>query len=191
MGVHVHVGGRSALELQGFAHYLPLQGVTRVSLYTTSRVPSWVQTFQADYTFTVHRRRLFKTLPSAAHVSKPFGAWDWPVPYATVELALLELLADVRQAEDFDFVDKFFEGATVLRPALIQELLLSCSHVLAKRLFLWFATRHRHPWFKKLDPKGVDLGRGKRVVVKGGALDRKYQITVPRTMVHGHEQPVY
>jgi Transcriptional regulator, AbiEi antitoxin, Type IV TA system/Transcriptional regulator, AbiEi antitoxin N-terminal domain len=191
IGVRVHVGGRSALELQGLAHYLPLQGITQVSLYTTSRVPSWVQNFSGEYTFTVHRRRLFKTLPSAALVSKSFGAWDWPVPYATVELALFELLADVRQASDFDFADKFFESATVLRPALIRELLLSCSHVLAKRLFLWFAARHKHAWFNKLDTKGVDLGRGKRLVIKGGALDTTYQITIPRAMTHGHEQPVY
>jgi hypothetical protein len=191
MGVPVHVGGRSSLELQGLAHYLPLQGVTRVALYSDSRVPAWVQKFPGDFKFTVHRRRLFKTLPSAAVVSKPFGAWDWPVPYATTELALLELLADVRQAADFDFADKFFEGATVLRPALIRELLLSCSHVLAKRLFLWFAERHDYAWSKKLDTKGVDLGRGKRLVIKGGALDTRYQITIPRAMAHGREQSVF
>ena len=191
IGVRVHVGGRSALELQGLAHYLPLQGVTRVSLYTTSRVPAWVQAFSAEYRFTVHRRRLFKTLPSVAVVPKPFGAWDWPVPYATVELALLELLADVRQAADFDFADKFFEATTMLRPALVRELLLACSHVLAKRLFLWFAARHRHAWFSKLDTKKVDLGRGKRLVVKGGALDARYQITVPRGMTHGSEQSIF
>jgi hypothetical protein len=126
-----------------------------------------------------------------AVVPKPFGAWDWPVPYATVELALLELLADVRQAADFDFADKFFEATTMLRPALVRELLLACSHVLAKRLFLWFAARHRHAWFSKLDTKRVDLGRGKRLVVKGGALDARYQITVPRGMTHGSEQSIF
>ncbi len=191
MGVRIHGGGRSALELQGLAHYLPLQGVTRVSLYTTSRVPAWVQAFPGDYTFTVHRRRLFKALPSAALISKPFGAWDWPVPYATVELALFELLVDVRRADDFEFADKFFEATTVLRPALVRELLLACSHVLAKRLFLWFAARHRHAWFGKLATKGVDLGHGKRLVIKGGAFDARYQITVPRTMTHEAEQPVF
>lgn len=191
IGVRVHIGARSALELQGLAHYLPLQGVTRVSLYTTARVPAWVQDFSAEYRFTVYRRKLFTTLPSVALVSKPFGAWDWPVPYATVELALFEVLADVRQASDFDVADKFFESATVLRPALLRALLLSCSHVLAKRLFLWFAVRHAHAWFKTLETKGVDLGRGNRVVLKGGALDTTYQITVPRAMTHGHEQSVY
>lgn len=191
MGVRVHVGGRTALELQGLAHYLPLQGITRVILYTGLRVPAWVQTFPAEYTFMIHRHRLFRTFPSAAIISKPFGAWDWPVPYATVELALFELLADVRQAADFDFADKFFEGATVLRPVLVRELLLVCSHVLAKRLFLWFAARHQHAWFSKLDTEGVDLGRGKRLVIKGGALDARYQITVPRAMTYGSEQSVF
>ena len=191
MGVRVHVGGRSALELQGLAHYLPLQGITRVSLYTTSRVPAWVQAFPGDYTFTVHRRRLFKASPSAAIRPKPFGAWDWPVPYATVELALFELLADVRQVADFEFADKFFESATALRPALVRELLLACSHVLAKRLFLWFAARHQQAWFRKLDTKGIDLGNGKRLVIRGGAFDAHYRITVPRTMTHGAEQSIF
>ena len=191
MGVPVHVGGRTALELQGLVHYIPFQGVTRVSLYGAFRVPTWVQTIPGPYKFSVDRRRLFTTLPGSAIVSQPFGAWDWPVPYATVELALLEFLVDVGTAADFDFADKFFEGAVALRPALIRELLLSCSHVLAKRLFLWFAARHQHAWFKKLETAGVDLGQGKRSVIKGGAFDARYRITVPREMAHDAEQPVF
>ena len=191
LGISVHVGGRSALELQGLAHYLPLQGVTRVSLYGAPRVPAWIHSCSGNYTFTVHRRTLFTSLPDAAITVKPFGAWDWPVPYATVELALFELLAGVHQAADFEFADKFFEAATVLRPALVRELLLGCSHVLAKRLFLWFAARHRHAWFTKLDLQGVHLGQGKRLVIKGGALDPHYHITVPRTMTHGSEHPIF
>lgn len=191
MGVPLHVGGRSALELQGLAHYLPLQGVKNISLYTTSLVPSWVHSYPADFTLKVHRHRLFKTLPPLAVHSKLFGSWDWPIPYATIELALIELLADVRQPTDFDFADKFFESVTVLRPAFIQDLLLACTHVLAKRLFLWFAARHHHQWFGKLDLTGVNLGRGKRVVVKGGALDTRYHITVPRMMAHGREESIF
>ncbi len=191
MGISLHVGGRSALELQGLAHYLPLQGVKKISLYTTSRVPSWVHTYPADFTLTVHRHRLFKTLPQGAVHSRPFGAWDWPIPYATIELALIEHLVNVRHPTDFDFADKFFEGTTVLRPRLIRDLLIACTHVLAKRLFLWFAARHHHQWFDKLDLTGVNLGRGNRVVVKGGALDTRFHITVPRAMAHGREESIF
>ncbi|MAE58757.1 MAG: hypothetical protein CME69_07750 [Halobacteriovorax sp.] len=36
------------------------------------------------------------------------------------------------------------------------------------------------PYFKKLNLERIDLGRGKRVVVEGGSLDKKYNITVDR-----------
>jgi hypothetical protein len=32
----------------------------------------------------------------------------------------------------------------------------------------------------KLDRSKVDFGKGKRVIVKAGILDKKYNITVPR-----------
>jgi hypothetical protein len=51
-------------------------------------------------------------------------------------------------------------------------LLLACSHIRTKRLFLRFADRHCHGWFRKLAVNQVDLGSGKRVVVKKGAFDR-------------------
>ncbi len=38
---------------------------------------------------------------------------------------------------------------------------------------------------------GIDLGRGKRLLVKGGAYDAAYQITVPREMAAGTKQPLY
>jgi len=49
-------------------------------------------------------------------------------------------------------------------------------------LFLWFAERHQHAWLNKLDRKGIDLGREKRMLVKGGKLDRKFNITFPESI---------
>jgi hypothetical protein len=34
-------------------------------------------------------------------------------------------------------------------------------------------------WLKRIDRAAVDLGKGKRMLVKGGKLERAYQITVP------------
>jgi hypothetical protein len=42
LGYEVHVGGRSALELQGFAHYLSMQGVKQIHLHGTDKLPGWV-----------------------------------------------------------------------------------------------------------------------------------------------------
>ncbi|MGY4414931.1 hypothetical protein ACVWW4_006667 [Bradyrhizobium sp. LB7.1] len=51
-----------------------------------------------------------------------------------------------------------------------------------KRLFFWFADRHNHSWLKQIDRGKVDLGTGKRMLVKGGRLDPKYLITVPKDL---------
>ena len=37
----------------------------------------------------------------------------------------------------------------------------------------------RHSWVKKLDLSKVDFGKGKRMLVRGGRFDSKYNITVP------------
>jgi hypothetical protein len=37
-----------------------------------------------------------------------------------------------------------------------------------------------HLWFKELNLDKINLGTGKRMIVKNGVLDTKYQITVPR-----------
>ena len=36
---------------------------------------------------------------------------------------------------------------------------------------------------KKLNLGNINLGKGKRVIVKGGHLDQKYQITVPKNFI--------
>ena len=48
-----------------------------------------------------------------------------------------------------------------------------------KRLFMYLAENCKHPWAGKVDLSKVDLGKGKRALVKGGRFDAKYQITVP------------
>lgn len=192
LGYSAHVGGRSALELQGFAHYLSMQGVQQIHLYGADKLPGWVSKLDAPYRLTLHKGQLFDVPVAEAVTTKPFGHWDWPLRYATPELALLELASEVKQGSDFEVLDKLFESATSLRPQLLMKLLKACHHVKAKRLFLWFAERHGFAWFKRLEVEAVSLGSGKRAIVKGGAFDKKYQITVPRQMarenVDGFEQ---
>ena len=191
MGYLVYVGGRSALELQGLAHYLPYGGLRRIDLYGSSCVPKWVVNYPAEFRFVVHTRRLFDELPRDTVKPKPFGSWDWPIAYAVPELAMLELLSDVRDAADFMVADKIFEAATNFRPEILHALLRACAQVKAKRLFLWFSDRHGHDWRQALKTDGINLGKGKRMLVKGGAFDPTYQITIPREMAVGSEQSIY
>jgi hypothetical protein len=191
MGFPVHVGGRSALELQGLAHYLPLGDTQRIDLYSTGKIPAWTLGFSDSFKFEIHHKQLFEELPKPGLTIRPFGAWDWPISFSTPELALLELLADVREAADFSAADKFFEGAVNLRPDLLGELLTNCIQVKAKRLFLWFSDRHGHAWRKALETEGFNLGRGKRMLIKGGVFDATYQITVPTQMAEENDNTLF
>ena len=71
------------------------------------------------------------------------------------------------------------ENLTTLRPKVIQELLESCQSVKVKRLFLVLAEHVNHPWVKRLNVEKIDLGKGKRVVGKGGYYNPKYQLSLP------------
>ncbi len=185
LGFAVHVGGRSALDHQGLAHYLPM-GTETIHLYSQGKLPGWLHAVEVNAEFETHHRTLFTgDAVTLGYNTLPFGAWDWPLNYSTRERALLEYLDDLPGGSSFDMADKYMEGATTLRPDLLMALLLACKRVKTKRLFLWLAERHGYPWFKQLDSSTLDLGSGKRVIYKGGVLNKKYNITVPREYANG------
>jgi len=101
---------------------------------------------------------------------------------STPERATLEMLDTLPNRESFHQVDMLFEGLPNLSPRRLQALLADCRSVKVKRLFFFFADRHKHAWAKKLDRNDFDLGKGKRMLVRGGKLDPTYQITVPEDL---------
>lgn len=113
---------------------------------------------------------------------QPWGQWDWPLTLSTPERAILETLDELPGHESFHQVDKLMEGLSTLSPRRLQKILHDCKNVKVKRLFFFFADRHRHAWLKRLNKDEIDFGKGKRMLVKGGRLDRSYEITVPEDM---------
>lgn len=181
LGIDLHVGGRSALDILGYSHYLAMGGTKKIALYSKTPLPAWIKSIK-EFVFEHHKIQYFDSLDDNAFTTKSFGHWDWQLHISSIELALIELLCNVRDEADFSVADKYFESATSLRPKLVNTLLKQCTQVKAKRLFMWFAKRHNHAWFQDIDINNLDLGSGKRVIVKGGALDKEYQITVPKEM---------
>ena len=71
----VIVGGRTALELQGYAHYLP-QEVKEVHLYGSEKLPSWLQRLSLGVTFVTHNdHRLFAKEP----IQQALTSLSWSV----------------------------------------------------------------------------------------------------------------
>jgi hypothetical protein len=194
------VGGRTALELQGYAHYLS-QEIKEVHLYGPKRPPTWLNDLRLRPRFVYHNdRKLFRkeavtgSLPGLdwkpdkqdavqeSLVVRPWGQWDWPLTLSSPERAFLELLDELPRHESFHQADVLMDGLANLSPRRLQKLLKDCRSVKVKRLFFFFADRHPHAWLKRLDKKAVTLGDGKRMLVKGGKLNKTYQITVPEEM---------
>jgi hypothetical protein len=44
---------------------------------------------------------------------------------------------------------------------------------------LFLRAHYRNPWTEKLDRSAVDLGKGKRLIARGGRYDAAFRITVP------------
>jgi hypothetical protein len=98
------------------------------------------------------------------------------------EKACFEMLAGVPETTGFDHADELFQGMTSLSPSRLEALLRGCCSVKVKRLFFWFAERQDYAWLRPLDSGDFDLGKGKRVIARGGRLNKKYQITVPASL---------
>jgi hypothetical protein len=186
MGGRLAVGGVSALEEQGFAHYLPLGGMRELRLYGFNAAPRWVNRLGLPETFSHHSLvRLFDTAIEdggfTVELKSPAGQ---AFHVSSPERAILEALADVPGPLSFDHVDELMQGLVNLSPRRLDALLRVTRSIKAKRLFFWLATRHAHAWLKKLDPSAYDLGHGKRSLARGGILDSTWQITVPKAL-HG------
>jgi Transcriptional regulator, AbiEi antitoxin, Type IV TA system/Transcriptional regulator, AbiEi antitoxin N-terminal domain len=195
------VGGRTALELQGFAHYLGTGEFREVHLYGNEPPPTWVAKLPLETKFVFHNARsLFKDSPTGQAaaavehngrslagglVRQTWGQWEWPLVMSSPERAILELLNEVPQRETFHQADMLMEGLRTLSPKRLQKLLVECRSVKVKRLFLWFAERRNYPWLKQLDRAEINLGTGKRMLQRGGKLDPKYNITVPENFDAG------
>lgn len=193
-------GGRTALEIYGYAHYLR-QEISAVYLYGPKPPPRWLHGLGGKVSF-IYRNdgKLFsrERVSTAPHSLQPepgsppsrpesiavhpWGQWNWPLMLSTPERAILEILDELPGHESFHQIDMLMEGLATLSPMRLQGLLTDCRSVKVKRLFFFFADRHQHAWLRRLDRKAIDVGQGKRVLVKGGRYDARHRITVPRDL---------
>jgi len=199
------VGGRTALELQGYAHFLS-QEQREVHLYGQEPLPGWMDKLPLEQRFIFHNStRLFANEPITRGLTSlswnvrthestsadpihgsfnilPWGQWDWPLTISTPERALFELLDELPSRESFYLVDKLVEGLASLSPRRLQKLLEDCRSIKVKRLFFFFADRHEPLWLKRIEREKVDLGKGDRMLVRGGKFDPVHRITVPEDL---------
>lgn len=178
LGCQIHAGGKTALELLGYGHFLSF-GDTTVYLFGEPSVnlPLWFKQYNKERSLQYFTTNLFEQVPCLGLTNYDCG--EFSIRISSPERAYMEVLYLVPYKQSYDEAYLLMEGLTTLRPHLVQQLLENCGSVKVKRLFMYMAEELGHPWVKYLNLDRVDFGKGKRLIVKGGSLDPKYQITVP------------
>lgn len=182
----IHVGGTTALGLQGYDHYLRLGSSAPVWVYGDA-IPSWLGKLPLNASIETRNMSLF-TDPSLGLTKDDIDAaktlpWDWKLKMSAPERAVMEVMDELPDHESFHNLDLVFESLTTLRPKTLSSLLHSCKKIKVKRLFFVFADRHDHAWRKRLNPEEFNLGTGDRALVKGGKIHPRYRIMVPEQFV--------
>ena len=178
-GFTTHPAGRTALSFLGKAHYLEL-ATKKVTVFGSrgEELPAWFQNH--DWGVKVDYYQSSFLPPDAGLVEVELKNFSIKVSGAI--RAVMECLYLAPEKQDLMECYELMEGLNNLRPVNVQTLLEKCQSVKVKRLFLYMAEKAGHNWFQSLDLKKIDLGHGKRSIVKNGFYDAKYQITVPKEL---------
>lgn len=178
----VHVGAKTALQLLGQGHFLPVQGIKKIDLFTTPKtnLPKWMVDLIIPESFIIHKTNLFQKNndQKLGLIEKNFDGVTTLL--SSPERAILEILYLIPDKQSFDEASLLMESLNQLRPQVIQKLLETCNSIKTKRLFLYLADKFQHTWLSELNLKNIMLGRGKRKIGSGGDYDPKYQISVPK-----------
>jgi len=184
LNLPVHVGGKTALQLLGRTHFIPVHGIKEIYLFMLPKIslPKWIN----EKVFPENIFKICKTSSFGGNINqRSFGVIEREfdgikILLASPERAILEVLYLVPTKQTFEEAFLLMEGLTNLRPDVVQKLLKNCNSIKVKRLFLYMAEKNNHPWISGLNLKKIDLGSGKRKIGDGGVFDTKYQLSVPK-----------
>lgn len=176
---NIHIGGRSALNLQGLAHYLELEQ-SKIDIFTNrgTNLPSWFVNNNWGLQFILYKTDFL--LGNYGLVS--YEENSITVMISSPVRALMECL--YLAPKKFDLLEAYqiMEGLTASHPDDVQILLSNCNSVKTVRLFLYLAHKADHQWIKYLDMNTIFTGKGKRSFVKNGVFIPEYNIVVPANL---------
>lgn len=179
LGLSVHPAGKTALSLQGKAHYLELS-TKKAQLFggKDENLPLWFK--KRDWGLGIECK-LTSFLPSELGLVE-IEHKSFKVKVSSPARALMECLYLAPKSQPLLEVFELMEGLNNLRPAMVQKLLEGCTSVKVKRLFLYLADKADHDWLNYINLDKVYLGSGKRAIVSDGVYISKYQIMVPKDL---------
>ncbi len=179
LGKTIHPAGKTALSMQGKSHYLELS-TKRVQLFgnQNENLSQWFR--NRDWKVSVNYRAT-NFLPAKLGLVEVEHK-NFKVKVSGPARAVMECLYLAPRSQPLQETFELMEGLNNMRPALTQQLLETCRSVKVKRLFLFMADKTGHDWLGYLNLEKIDLGSGKRSIVKDGVYVPRYQITIPKEL---------
>ncbi len=173
----LRIAAHSALELQGFSHYIPMGKPKLMVSFDPLKPKEWVKSDKFDMNIVTFSTGIFKN-PSTRMLKKD----NLELKVSTPEQAFLECLHLV--PSHYNYMDLYYlmEQLTSLDPMGVQKALKNTSSQKVKRMFLYMAEKAGHYWFDMLDPESIGLTKSKLQLVENGTYISKYKITVPKEL---------
>ena len=177
----VHLGGLSALELRGRAHFLR-KGRPNIHIFgTAAKLPSWTRKADLRAEIQYHSTKLFPKKFDFSLMEHNTGSYKILISGAVS--AMLELLYLTPMQHSFEEGRQLMEGLAGEHPQAVERILMNCNSIKAKRLFLLLAEACGHRWLNQLDVTKFDLGSGRRSLIRGGVYNKKYKLVIPRNII--------
>jgi hypothetical protein len=178
-GSDIHIGGRTALGLLGYAHYLELsRKQTLVFVNNGTHIPAWFESNIWDSSPVVIRTSF---LPQGIGLQN-LDLNGIQVRISNTVRAFMECLHLAPERFDLTEAWEIMQALNALQPEIVKQMLTHCKSMKVRRLFLFFAEKAGHTWYNRLDAAEFDLGKGKRSLVRNGVYNAKYQITIPEIL---------
>lgn len=177
LGKQCIVGARSACDLRGYMHYVPM-GKPVAFLFTDNshKLPGWL--VKGEWDMTV-RHQTTSFLGDDLLGVETMAVEGHPLLVSSLERAMLEWLNMPGIANSLVDVYYVMEMLSTLRPNLIQQLLERCTSAKAKRLFMYMAEKTKYPWVEDIDKSKIDFGSGRRMISPTGKYIKQYDMTIP------------
>lgn len=175
----IHPAGKTALALSGLGHFIEFTS-SNVVLFGSKNenLPTWFKNYDWGTTINYHKTTF---LPAEKFLQeKEFK--NFSIKISSAPRAIMECLYLVPDEQDLMECFHFMESMNNVRPGVVQDLLENCKSIKVKRLFLYLAEKVNHDWFKNLEIEKLDLGNGKRSIVRNGVYNSKYKITIPNEL---------
>ncbi len=181
----IHPGGRTALAYLGKAHYLKME-TKRVTVFGSrgEKLPLWFEKYDWGVVIDYYQTSFLPSYLGLTDVKVK----EFHIRVSGATRAMMECLYPAPEKQDLIESYQLMEGLNNLRPDEVQTLLEKCESVKVKRLFLYLADKAGHNWFKYLNLTRIDIGKGKRSIVKGGVYVDRYQITVPKELENNDQR---